>query len=363
MSTILDKQVQCPIDGRHTIAESHLQRHIKRCNTLPKPELLPYYKANVNAPSLNKTAQCSTTDKFELRQLSKDEIQTWVSKFKTLFSNLPIPKEEIYHHPAMDEREAECTNKKNPVQQASILGHMGQLGLFNNKPAVFLEFGAGRAELSRYVQRCSNQPNWYILIDRGSARLKHDSRIVKDMKERGFPEPSITRCKIDIKDFDLGYYLDRKPFEGPIHAYSKHLCGAATDLTLSCLNQWKTDTIFIALCCHHRCQWHLLNPTTMSILQEWGIDNPHAFQVLCQMTGWAINSLRPNITELGGADTHFSGMCHKDRTEIGLMCKHIINYARCLTLSRLGYNAWLVKYVSSNATLENVALIATRKEQ
>ena len=46
---------------------------------------------------------------------------------------------------------------------------------------------------------------------------------------------------------------------------SKHLCGAATDLALRCLETFsasgnakgKIETILIALCCHHRCDWNI----------------------------------------------------------------------------------------------------------
>ena len=46
---------------------------------------------------------------------------------------------------------------------------------------------------------------------------------------------------------------------------SKHLCGAATDLALRCLQTFsasgnakgKIETILIALCCHHRCDWNI----------------------------------------------------------------------------------------------------------
>ena len=46
---------------------------------------------------------------------------------------------------------------------------------------------------------------------------------------------------------------------------SKHLCGVATDLALRCLQTFsasgnakgKIETILIALCCHHRCDWNI----------------------------------------------------------------------------------------------------------
>ena len=54
-------------------------------------------------------------------------------------------------------------------------------------------------------------------------------------------------------------------FKGAVVGVSKHLCGAATDLTLRCLETFsasgnakgKIETILIALCCHHRCDWNI----------------------------------------------------------------------------------------------------------
>ena len=54
-------------------------------------------------------------------------------------------------------------------------------------------------------------------------------------------------------------------FKGSVIGVSKHLCGAATDLALRCLETFsasgnpkgKIETILIALCCHHRCDWNI----------------------------------------------------------------------------------------------------------
>ena len=54
-------------------------------------------------------------------------------------------------------------------------------------------------------------------------------------------------------------------FKGAVVGVSKHLCGAATDLALRCLETFsasgnaksKIETILIALCCHHRCDWNI----------------------------------------------------------------------------------------------------------
>jgi len=59
------------------------------------------------------------------------------------------------------------------------------------------------------------------------------------------------RDTVDIKDYDLS----RKDSYTNIIGVAKHLCGGATDLTLTSLENIskKTEGLAIATCCHHRC--------------------------------------------------------------------------------------------------------------
>ena len=56
---------------------------------------------------------------------------------------------------------------------------------------------------------------------------------------------------MDIKDFDLGFFTEKKDIIG----VAKHLCGAATDLALCSfkLAKGKVKGVSIATCCHHVC--------------------------------------------------------------------------------------------------------------
>ena len=75
----------------------------------------------------------------------------------------------------------------------------------------------------------------------------------------------VTRLRVDIGDLDLGRALTQdsdmvspRGTQGVV-GVSKHLCGAATDLTLRCvvgtLPRARFQGLMIALCCHHRCDW------------------------------------------------------------------------------------------------------------
>ena len=88
-----------------------------------------------------------------------------------------------------------------------------------------MEFGSGRGSLSYWLCKALSDPRTarLVMIDRASPRHKLDTKMKDlDLKE-------IIRIKADIADLDL-----RKVFSGPenVVAVGKHLCGAATDLTL-----------------------------------------------------------------------------------------------------------------------------------
>ena len=45
------------------------------------------------------------------------------------------------------------TNQKHPIQQNSIIANMDLMGLLSNS-FLYLEFGAGKGELLRYLNQC-----------------------------------------------------------------------------------------------------------------------------------------------------------------------------------------------------------------
>lgn len=98
---------------------------------------------------------------------------------------------------------------------------------------------------------------------------------------------------MDIADLDLSKVA---AVEGcDVVAVSKHLCGAATDLTLRCLCEgskvkMELRGIAIALCCHHRCSWQQL--VGQDFLMQLGFGAAD-FHLLSHMTSWAVCGRRP----------------------------------------------------------------------
>jgi tRNA:m4X modification enzyme len=164
--------------------------------------------------------------------------------------------------------ETKSENKKqtkHDVQQESIIRNIQQEKLLNSEIS-YLEFGAGKAKLSWAIlqsllenevikekQKIGN----FILIDRENFRKKDDCKIIGVCKDRGF-ENTVKRLQMDISHLSIKG-IDSLKNEKCV-CVSKHLCGEATDLTIRCIEK-SIDYcdfvgIFIALCCHHKCNWN-----------------------------------------------------------------------------------------------------------
>lgn len=191
-------------------------------------------------------------------------------------------------------------------------------------------------KLSHWIQQALSNDNTvhYTLIDRANCRRKMD--LYHRFEEQG---PKFERLLIDIEHLDLERLecLQSGQYKRVI-GISKHLCGAATDLTLRCLTQYDkqhssshkdsipsdissepvskqchtsltssplpppllpppsllslppVSGIVIALCCHQRCDWQ--NFFGCEVLSELGF-NSIDFHLISHMTSWAVCGVRP----------------------------------------------------------------------
>lgn len=184
------------------------------------------------------------------------------------------PQEQIKKNEFMESNrliELSNTIKKHAKQQSSLIQNLFDVELIPS--GKIMEFGCGRAEFSRYINQTiiNNDPYQlqddlpkYVLIDRGSNRMKFDKKFQDDLMalsknpEKVKQRIAIDRLKLDIKDLKLSTVIEEH--DGCL-AISKHLCGVATDLTLRCLQncieetngKFKLQGICIAMCCRHVC--------------------------------------------------------------------------------------------------------------
>ncbi|KNE72872.1 hypothetical protein AMAG_16972 [Allomyces macrogynus ATCC 38327] len=363
-----DPRVPCPLDPNHTVQQSRIEEHLTKCNSRIVPA--PYRVVDFNlvhAPFTNAVTP--------LQARSRDEIATLIAKVRKAYAAMlaehgPIELVEL-DHAALDEKKKVKGTWKHVRQQASLVAHLERIGALETDRA-FVEFGAGKGELGHYVQSALTSKTItapFYTVDRSNFRLKFDRYM------------AVERLALDIKDLDLAKV---ESLNLPVVALSKHLCGGATDLTLTCLGHYANAVqpkqgishVVIALCCHHRCTRETY--VGMPWLERFGVTVDEV-PVLGQMGGWAICGPERSVVaadeeeepehevsaEEQAAATapgeHYSGLTHAEREEIGFMVKRVLDYGRVVWLNEHGMDAKLVYYVDRAVSLENCALIAMPK--
>lgn len=364
----IEDRIPCPLDPKHTVKKSQLKKHLTKCNKFKLKHVnddQPFYKLNYN--HIDKSSDKIT--------LEPEHILATINILKTYFqeNNSFIPTMMKQNNFMQGTRLLNVSNQKHALQQSSLIQNLLEYRPHEASSNVNVwEFGAGRAEFARYFNQVSlNIPTLSIdklvLIDRSSNRLKFDTKIISDSPTTNQPE--VKRLKIDIKDL----YLDNTfPTENNI-VISKHLCGVATDLTLRCIQNNKTlgdglDSLCIAMCCRHLCQPdQYINPDFINdILSKYNSNNLNYelfFRCLMKFCSWATNGKRPGVQDCdlvelvpNHADT---SVTIKEREQIGLMARQIIDRGRLAWVQEnlKPGKSDLIKYCSSDISLENVALL------
>eukprot|EP00058_Branchiostoma_floridae_P020508 XP_002605998.1 hypothetical protein BRAFLDRAFT_285163 [Branchiostoma floridae] len=411
------KRVNCPLDPNHTCYEDQLKKHLKKCNSRQKPSPL-YIQRGVNSGL--SCGQCKEEDaKISHHSMSTEELMSFVERVRTAYkgSVLDIPEAVLSHQgmkAMLEDPDNGASALKHLKQQASLIGHLDHLDLLKSD-VCFIEFGAGRGRLSHYVQMClpEQAASHFIVIDRANTKHKFDKNI-----RRGEKGPDFERLKVDIEDLNLGLVPSMAEHKGPVAAISKHLCGAATDLTLRCLietlhckssrnsskevftssstsetasrqhpvsdniaqesntteKQLVDECILIALCCHHRCTW--TSYVGKGFFTSIGFTEED-FHLLRSMSSWATcgfargqtknaggneEEVKENSEEEGEEEKAAAIWTVEEREEIGRQCKRLLDQGRLWYLQQCDFNTQLVHYVEPDVSLENIAIVATRKK-
>ncbi|KAK2835117.1 hypothetical protein Q5P01_015601 [Channa striata] len=401
-----NRRIVCPLDPKHTVSENKLEKHLKKCNSREKPKPV-YFVKDINAGSADGD---ETLQQVSLCEHSRMELETLVDKLKTAIASLQSDVEDkVLFHPILQE---ELNNPKNGEsahkhlkQQASILGHLEELGLLG-WGRCFVEFGAGRGKLSHWIHealKSQDHPKTcrdlqLLLVERCSTRFKVDGK----HQDAGV---ECERLQVDIQHLNLGKVPLLLQKKLPLVGVGKHLCGAATDLALRCLletpgfredseppqkrlktSEQATDPdpgpdrgsgpvlgLAVALCCHHRCEWRHYVGQQFFLQQGLGAAE---FSAFCRMSSWATCGLRPTdqdcrlqdrSSQRGDdaehepaeeADTVNGFLSAGEREQLGRLCKLLIDSGRLHFLRNKGFSCRLTRYISPQVTLENVLLTA-----
>ncbi|SCU96168.1 LAME_0F15170g1_1 [Lachancea meyersii CBS 8951] len=390
-STSKGRRIPCPIDPRHSVWEKDVARHVRRCNTTKKnapPVDCPWFKLNYNLKSPSPDVSCDAANEATILRA----IPILIRCHDNRFGQTPLPLVVKNNKTLESQRFPQLPgSKKHALQQSSLIQHLVENSMIptkNDESTAYIEFGCGRAEFSRYVNRSvfdhqlesTSEPaarSRFILIDRASNRMKFDSKFKDDLDELypkdTLPEsrtyPVLDRKKIDIKDL----YIDNLLLNGGDHpcvTISKHLCGVATDLTIACcLNSdvlhrqsKKLRGMVIAMCCRHVCdaQQYVNQPFIEELIQDTGISYSNFFNSLKKIASWAVCGRKAGVQD-SDVNNHFTNLPVLEREKLGEKARRIIDEGRAEHLRRHGYRATLIRYIEPAISLENVAMIVNRE--
>ncbi|XP_055699085.1 tRNA:m(4)X modification enzyme TRM13 homolog [Phlebotomus papatasi] len=375
------ERVPCPLDPKHTVYAFKLTKHLKICNARPMKNE-NYIKIGLNLGSEDEAEDGDMGRNLKLKELTCDYLKSLTEKINGLYVKFikDTIKTVFREHKLLQEELAKPeygpTALKHLRQTAALLGCLQEYNLLLPQTC-FVEFGAGKGQVSfwiaqaiKHFKQCS-----VILVDKASHRHKKDNKV----EDRD----TVTRIRADIGNLDLSWVPHRSE---SIVGISKHLCGAATDMTLRCIvagNQppkeinkkaCRTKGILIALCCHHRCEWKSF--VGKQFLRDNGI-SPRDFTVMTKMVSWAVcgtgmsRERRRELEEAEDSDDSVEKssdedddtlkLSRKEKEELGIRCKRILDYARIVYLRQNQYDASLIYYVNRDITLENVCIVATHE--
>lgn len=365
-----DKRVPCPLDPAHSVYESRLEAHLKKCNART-PEIIPNYFSNdmnINVDALMSTGNSSDDNYVANRK--KPTVSELVERILKV-SEAVLADHPIYQRRFQEEKTGISESEKHRLQQDTL----SQLILAKTagyEKVVVLEFGAGKGGLSNFLweshfgkKDSTGIESEFILIDRSNSRCKKDAK----MKHEG---AKVKRIFIDIKDLNLECLLAEYDKERTYFLWvSKHLCGAATCLTINSLVNMKEKvkgTFCVALCCHQCCSWPAY-PNKMFLkdsgLIKEGEDEEKVFKMMCSITSWAVCGFRSDyesedetFKRVKLADVLDESEIYSDekKATAGRLMKRLFDHGRELKLKEL-LVCELKHYIEEEVTLENAVLI------
>lgn len=242
-------------------------------------------------------------------------------------------------------------NLKHWLQIESIVYHIKDYIPMNNgsNDCLLLELGASKAGLGCMLHNYCHQP--LLMID--------VCRVLRNKEENRLNSQQITRIQCPMQHFSLSKYLNMQSshLKKNIIAFSKHLCGAATDFGLRCViqdnNVNNCKMIAIAFCCRGKCSFETYC-NTKYLREQLGnvcITNDEFEQEwnwIRQMSTWEIDCKSRN--------TAFK---HGNRIQMGIFCRRLIDEGRIQYLKMHGFtDVKLYEYCQTSVTKENVLMVA-----
>ncbi|KYM92565.1 tRNA guanosine-2'-O-methyltransferase TRM13 like protein [Atta colombica] len=348
-----------------TCYRSKLTKHLGVCNVKRRLDAQPTFV--VEGTNLDDES-IETPPRVPLSQLDVSIIRMVIRKIHAAYGMIKLsafkPQGLHVKYKLNDETSGNKV-RKHLLQNASLLGHLEQANLVQDDTC-FIEFGAGKAQLTYWLgQIIKDKSNSCILlIDRSSHRHKSDNKLKRE--ESHF---AVKRIRADIADLQLNQISEIQPIKYKV-GIAKHLCGTATDLAIRCLvksmnSEPKVNVrgLILAFCCHHKCEYS--SYVGRKYLQQCGF-TADEFPVLCSIVSWATCGcrLKSNINLPSDATSDTANKISSkldEREVIGRKAKTLLNWGRLVFLKSVGFQAELLYYISTDISLENMCVVATRE--
>ncbi|XP_029035241.1 tRNA:m(4)X modification enzyme TRM13 homolog isoform X2 [Osmia bicornis bicornis] len=322
----------------------------------------------VKGVNIDKT--CEKPQHVPLSELNELIVNAVIDKVTSAYEKLPQFPEAVKTHKVLNDKINDesygKTIKKHMLQNSSLLSHLEDAGLVQDNTC-FIEFGAGKGKLTYWLgQMIKDKKNsCIVLIDRSSHRHKSDNKLKNEQSPL-----VIKRIRADIADLKLNEITEIQKFECKV-GIAKHLCGTATDLTISCLVQAMQNDpkcnvtgLIIAFCCHHRCEY--ASYVGKNYLKQCGF-TPNEFTILCSIASWAtcgygLSNITKTSNNSKDTRTNTRTLTSSERENIGRKVKALLNWGRLEYLKSVGFQSNLIYYTTTDVSLENMCIVATRNQ-
>lgn len=128
--------------------------------------------------------------------------------------------------------------------------------------------------------------------------------------------------------------------------------------------------LVVAFCCHHKCEYS--SYVGREYLRQCGF-TVNEFPILCSIVSWATCGPRSKSDAKTQRDETTSQQCCKEGNNtvqssewtehelVGRKAKTLFNWGRLVFLQSVGFQAELFYYTSTDISLENMCIVATRK--
>ena len=418
----LKARVPCPLDPRHHLKPAKVQAHLTVCQNKPGSTAMHNTVTATTATSATSATSPDTIQAAEVARLVHDALTLDSLKFKidgalralnalnnTTNELNPLPKEHLYT--STEKKDMGVRKRKEEPQNKSIVHHLltssettFNVNEVNKQNIIAIECCAGKGKLSQTLQhelctQCVSPSSiHYYMVDRAVRRKCVDDGMrtygtatatATATKSVSSSSSKITRLIIDVATLSPSSLVDQANEEiTQVWMYGKHLCGAATDLTLRVASssssqevdqdvdqeveqhQDYTTIMTAAACCHHLCTWK--DVLGQEILTKHGITSQD-FAIMKKLCTFYSMGDKKNKRNLKNAskkkkkktkDMTERGRLAALRRDLGIRCKRLINECRRESMETSGHgweNVRLIEYVDASITPENQLLIATRK--